>query len=137
MYSPASEIQAYLAATVKKYSVDRYIKLSHEIKSCAWDASTAKWKVTVKDLEAERTFEDQADVLIMARGGLNHIAWPNIDGLKSFKGEVMHSADWNQEYVIPIPPHLYHPSQLSIFKTRSFTDMVSQTAMTSPQSASA
>jgi cation diffusion facilitator CzcD-associated flavoprotein CzcO len=48
-------------------------------------------------LEAERTFEDQADVLIMARGGLNHIAWPKIDGLRSFEGEIMHSADWKQE----------------------------------------
>lgn len=104
MYSPASEIQAYLAATVKKYSVDRYIRLSHEIKSCTWDADAAKWKVVIHSLKEDRTFEDQADVLIMARGGLNHIAWPNIEGLRSFKGEVMHSADWNQECVTPIPP---------------------------------
>jgi cation diffusion facilitator CzcD-associated flavoprotein CzcO len=97
MYSPASEIQAYLASTVKKYSVDRFLKLSHEIKSCRWEASSAKWIITVTDLEAERTFEDQADVLIMARGGLNHIAWPQIDGLRSFEGEIMHSADWKQE----------------------------------------
>ena len=102
MYSPASEIQAYLAATVKKYSVDRYIKLSHEIKSCTWDAAASKWKVVVHSLKEDRTFEDNADVLIMARGGLNHIAWPQIDGLRSFEGEVMHSADWNQEYVTPI-----------------------------------
>lgn len=102
MYSPASEIQAYLAATVKKYSVDRYIKLSHEIKSCTWDAAASKWKVVVHSLKEDKTFEDESDVLIMARGGLNHIAWPNIEGLKSFEGEVMHSADWNQEYVIPI-----------------------------------
>lgn len=103
MYSPASEIQAYLAATVKKYSVDRYIKLSHEIKSCTWDAAASKWKVVVHSLKQDKTFEDNADVLIMARGGLNHIAWPQIEGLESFEGEVMHSADWKQEYVSSHP----------------------------------
>ena len=97
MYSPAAEIQEYLANTVKKYSVDRFLKLSHEIKSCRWDAGASKWMVAVTDLKANSTFEDTADVLIMARGGLNHIAWPKIDGLRSFEGEVMHSADWKQE----------------------------------------
>lgn len=105
MYSPASEIQAYLASTVEKYSVDRFLKLSHEIRSCRWNAQTAKWIVEVKDLEAEKTFEDKADVLIMARGGLNHIAWPNIEGLRDFKGMVMHSADWKDEYVCLHPHH--------------------------------
>jgi cation diffusion facilitator CzcD-associated flavoprotein CzcO len=42
---------------------------------------------------------DTSDVLISARGGLNHIAWPEIDGLRSFEGEIMHSAKWNDEQV--------------------------------------
>ncbi|KAI4752869.1 FAD/NAD(P)-binding domain-containing protein [Aureobasidium sp. EXF-3400] len=98
MYSPAAEIQAYLESTVKKYSVDRFIKLRHEIKSCRWDAEASKWFLEIEDLETKRTFEDNSDVLIMARGGLNHIAWPQIEGLRSFGGEIMHSAAWNQDY---------------------------------------
>lgn len=97
MYAPAAEIQAYLQSTVQKYSVDRFIKLRHEIRSCRWEASAAKWIVVVKDLQSGREFEDSSDVLIMARGGLNHIAWPSIDGLKDFEGQVMHSADWKEE----------------------------------------
>jgi cation diffusion facilitator CzcD-associated flavoprotein CzcO len=46
------------------------------------------------------TFEEDADVLVSARGNLNDIAWPEIEGLQSFQGEVMHSAAWNQELVI-------------------------------------
>lgn len=45
------------------------------------------------------SFEDEADVLIMARGNLNDIAWPKVPGLDSFEGEVMHSAAWNQKSV--------------------------------------
>jgi cation diffusion facilitator CzcD-associated flavoprotein CzcO len=97
MYSPAQEIQAYLESTVRKYSVDRFIKLRHEIKSCSWNEQSAKWHVVVKNLQDEREFEDTSDVLIMARGGLNHIAWPQIKGLRSFEGEMMHSAAWNEE----------------------------------------
>jgi cation diffusion facilitator CzcD-associated flavoprotein CzcO len=44
------------------------------------------------------TFEDDADILVSARGNLNDIAWPKIKGLDTFKGEIMHSAAWNEEY---------------------------------------
>jgi len=40
---------------------------------------------------------DDTDVLISARGGLNEFVWPEIPGLETFQGEVMHSAKWNEE----------------------------------------
>ena len=51
----------------------------------------------IEKLETNEVFEDDADVLIAARGSLNDIAWPQIAGLKSFKGEVVHSAAWNEK----------------------------------------
>lgn len=53
--------------------------------------------MTVLNTKTGESFEDTADVLISARGNLNDIAWPDIPGLRSFEGEVMHSAKWNQE----------------------------------------
>jgi cation diffusion facilitator CzcD-associated flavoprotein CzcO len=55
--------------------------------------------LTVEKTQTGEVFEDDADVLISARGNLNNIAWPEIPGFDTFKGEVMHSAAWNQEYV--------------------------------------
>ncbi|KAF2639348.1 FAD/NAD(P)-binding domain-containing protein [Massarina eburnea CBS 473.64] len=98
LYAPAPEIQAYLANTAKKFSADRFIKLSHEITECRWDDATAKWNVQVKNLVTGEIIQDQADVLISARGNLNTAKWPNIEGLNTFKGEVMHSAKWNDKY---------------------------------------
>ncbi|KAF2728569.1 FAD/NAD(P)-binding domain-containing protein [Polyplosphaeria fusca] len=98
LYAPAKEIQAYLERTAKKYSVDRFIQLSKEIKECRWDEKAAKWVVTIKNLVTGETFEDRSDVLISARGGLNIPRWPNIDGIDSFEGEKMHSAKWNESY---------------------------------------
>jgi cation diffusion facilitator CzcD-associated flavoprotein CzcO len=103
LYAPAPEIQAYLARVSKKYSADRFIKLSHQITECRWDETTAKWNVLVKNLITGESIQDQADVLISARGALNTPAWPNIEGLDTFEGEVMHSARWNQRYTKPSP----------------------------------
>ncbi|KAH7075495.1 hypothetical protein BKA63DRAFT_413523 [Paraphoma chrysanthemicola] len=98
LYAPAAEIQAYLESVAKKFSADRFIKLQHEIKECRWDEKTAKWHVTVKDLVTGELKHDQSDVLISARGNLNNPSWPEIDGFNTFKGEVMHSATWNENY---------------------------------------
>lgn len=99
LYAPAAEIQAYLEGVAKKYSADRFINLRHEIKECRWNDKTAKWTVQVKNLATGETFEDQSDVVISARGNLNTPSWPDIQGLDTFEGEVMHSAAWNEKYV--------------------------------------
>jgi hypothetical protein len=92
----------------------RYVQLSHKVISCTWDDSTKKWyenayklkvggrslairKLKIMKVETNETFEDDADVLIAARGALNDIAWPQIPGLRLFEGEVMHSAAWNEK----------------------------------------
>lgn len=100
LYAPAAEIQQYLEGVAKKYSADRFVKLRHEIKGCEWNERTAKWHVKVENLETGETIQDQADVLISARGNLNTPSWPEIEGINTFKGEVMHSARWNEKYDI-------------------------------------
>jgi cation diffusion facilitator CzcD-associated flavoprotein CzcO len=49
-------------------------------------------------LQSGSTFSDQADVLIQATGALNNWKWPNIPGLQDFKGKLLHSASWDEEY---------------------------------------
>lgn len=43
-------------------------------------------------------FSDQCDVVIQATGALNDWKWPNISGLHDFKGKLMHSASWDENY---------------------------------------
>lgn len=73
------------------------MKLSHEVKECRYDEKEGKWHVKVLNHNTGQTIEDTSDVLISARGNLNNIAWPEIEGLRSFKGEIMHSASWNEK----------------------------------------
>lgn len=97
-YAPSKEICAYLTGIAGKYGVMKYVKLSHKLTRGEWDEKAKKWKITVENTKTGEVFGDDADILISARGSLNEPAWPKIPGFESFKGEVMHSAAWNQEY---------------------------------------
>jgi hypothetical protein len=54
----------------------------------------------VENVKTGEIIHDDADVLVSARGNLNDKAWPKIPGFETFKGEVMHSAQWNEELVL-------------------------------------
>ncbi|KAI0029542.1 FAD/NAD-P-binding domain-containing protein [Vararia minispora EC-137] len=98
-YAPGPEILQYLEGVVDKYKLKKYIRLHHELIHAIWDATTAKWHVRIKrhnpaDGEAAE-FEDTADVLFLGVGLLSRWRWPDIEGLKDFKGTIVHSAQWN------------------------------------------
>ncbi|KAH7885655.1 hypothetical protein F5I97DRAFT_2034868 [Phlebopus sp. FC_14] len=50
---------------------------------------------TEKELFEE--FEDVADFVLCCAGALSRWSWPKIEGLKSFTGKLMHSADWDTD----------------------------------------
>ena len=52
-------------------------------------------KIKVQDLSTGENTDDSANVLITARGQLNEIRWPEIPGLESFQGKIMHSGAWD------------------------------------------
>ena len=74
------------------------MKFRHEVTSCNWDQHKAKWHVAVKNLVTGETIEDESDLLISARGGLNAPKWPDVDGLSLFKGKILHSAMWDENF---------------------------------------
>lgn len=69
-----------------------------------YDQPTGKWHVTIRrpstsgeggsSIDYEE-FEDTADLLFTGVGGLSRWNWPDIDGLKDFKGTMVHSANWD------------------------------------------
>ncbi|KIW17912.1 hypothetical protein PV08_05107 [Exophiala spinifera] len=97
-YAPSHEIQNYLQRVADKYSAGRFIKLNHKVVGCTWDATRAKWKVDVERTDTGEVFSDEADVIIAARGALNDYVWPQIGGLWSFRGKVVHSANWDTSF---------------------------------------
>ncbi len=50
-----------------------------------------------KKIQNGEAFKDDADILITVRETLKDISWPQIPGLKTFEGEIMHSAARNEK----------------------------------------
>lgn len=43
LYASGREIHGYLQSIVKRYSVDRFIQLSHKILAVEWQKDVSKW----------------------------------------------------------------------------------------------
>ncbi|KAK0751690.1 hypothetical protein B0T18DRAFT_403175 [Schizothecium vesticola] len=98
LYAPGAEIRKYLEDVAEKYGATRFIKTRHEVKHAAWDDEQKLWKIKVQNLLTGDTIEDSANVFITARGQLNDLKWPDIPGLDSFQGKMMHSGAWDKSY---------------------------------------
>ncbi|KAJ7610845.1 hypothetical protein FB45DRAFT_326287 [Roridomyces roridus] len=95
-YAPGHEIQAYLQSAVDAYKLWPYIKLEHRLTNAIYSEETGKWNLTIQYGNAEQ-FDDTADILITAMGALSRWKWPDIKGLDSFTGKIMHSANWEAD----------------------------------------
>ncbi|GBE88396.1 Putative sterigmatocystin biosynthesis monooxygenase [Sparassis crispa] len=101
-YAPGPEIRSYLEGVVDKYKLTRYIKLRHQVVHARYDEPSGKWYLRIRrpvpctnsDGEQFEEFEDVADFLFTGIGGLSRWTWPDIEGLKDFKGKLFHSADF-------------------------------------------
>ena len=73
----------------------RYIRLRHELVAARWDEETAKWHIKIRRGPDGDEFEDTADVLFLGTGALSRYRWPDIPGLDTFGGTLVHSAKWD------------------------------------------
>jgi cation diffusion facilitator CzcD-associated flavoprotein CzcO len=91
-YSEQPEIQAYLQATADRFDVRRHCVFGADVTSARWDDAAQRWLVST----AAGDF--RARVLVSAAGALADPTYPDIPGLDSFSGTVMHSARWDADH---------------------------------------
>ncbi len=90
MFAPGDEIQRYLCEVVERFGLDDRLRLNAEVVSAAFTDRTW-WVKTADDAELE------ADFVIAATGVLHHPFTPDIPGLDTFGGDVVHTARWDDE----------------------------------------
>ncbi|CAM2756573.1 flavin-containing monooxygenase [Skermania piniformis] len=86
-FATGAEIQHYLADTAHRFELDRYLRLNAEAVGAEYGADG--WRVQLADGDVLH-----ADFLISATGILHHPSTPDIPGLDSFAGDVVHTARW-------------------------------------------
>ncbi|ETI27954.1 hypothetical protein G647_00403 [Cladophialophora carrionii CBS 160.54] len=97
-YAGAPEILQYWRKVADKYDIRKYMKFNHKAIEARWNEKTSKWHVKFQRLDSDEVVEDVGDVFMTGIGVLNEWKWPSIEGIHSFKGKLLHSANWDPEY---------------------------------------
>lgn len=74
------------------------MKFNHKCIEARWNEETSKWHVKLEIVGTGEIVDDSGDVLMLGSGTLNNWKWPDIKGLRDFKGKILHSADWDTSY---------------------------------------
>jgi cation diffusion facilitator CzcD-associated flavoprotein CzcO len=90
LFSPGTEIQAYLETVAREHGFDEHVRYGEEVVEC--DLVDDRWHLTTAS-----GLEDVADVVIAATGVLHHPRYPDIEGIDSFAGAMFHSARWDHD----------------------------------------
>ena len=93
-YAHGDEIQAYIERdVVARFGLGPHLRLGREVVSASWDEQAARWWVRTAGGETW-----SARYVVSATGPLHVPSMPDVPGLASFRGKVMHSARWDSHH---------------------------------------
>ncbi|QLY30476.1 flavin-containing monooxygenase [Nocardia huaxiensis] len=93
LFAPGAELKRYAEHIADKYDLRRHMRFGVSVQGARWDAEHRYWVVTPAEGEPIT-----ARYLIGATGYLSQPRNPDIEGLDSFAGTVIHTADWDGSY---------------------------------------
>ena len=91
-FAPRAEIQAYLEEAARERGLMSHIQLNTTVQTAQWDEHAKRW-----ELRDQQGRHYSATLLVPALGGLSRPKIPDIPGLDSFKGQVIHSQQWPED----------------------------------------
>jgi 4-hydroxyacetophenone monooxygenase len=92
-FSRQTEIQAYLATVASASGLRRHIRFGTEVEEMRFNEDRATWTLSVRD-SSGRVTQEEFNAVITAVGILSRPSLPDIPGLESFQGRIIHSAAW-------------------------------------------
>ncbi|KAL4937859.1 hypothetical protein BDV06DRAFT_226566 [Aspergillus oleicola] len=97
-YASSTEIQNYLESVIRDYKLDQVIQYNSQVIHAKWDTHRGTWTTQVAH-ETDRTDRItktiESEILINAGGILNNPVMPDIPGLDTFAGPILHTAAWD------------------------------------------
>lgn len=86
-FSYGPEIQAYMEDTAETFGVTPLVRFNTRVTDLTYEAP--QWRLTT-----DKGTVEHFDIVISATGVLHKPAYPDIEGLDSFDGEMFHTARW-------------------------------------------
>ncbi|WP_059005689.1 flavin-containing monooxygenase [Streptomyces specialis] len=90
VFAPGAELKRYAGHVAHKYGLRRHMRFSTVVEGARWDEAGQYWTVHVRGGETIT-----ARYLLTATGFLSQPRTPDIDGIETFRGMIVHSADWD------------------------------------------
>jgi len=86
------ELWDYIQKLTKARGLRDYLRFGHEVTAARWNAVSGRWQVSTTQGEFAARY------LIAGVGALVEPSLPDIPGIESFQGTIMHSARWDTEW---------------------------------------
>ncbi|MGQ0696725.1 MAG: flavin-containing monooxygenase [Panacagrimonas sp.] len=93
VFAPGSELQAYAQRVAAKYGIYPKTRFGVDVEKAVFDEETHIWNVHLKGGQLLR-----GRYVVSASGGLIAPKKPEIAGLDSFKGRVIHTGYWDDKF---------------------------------------
>lgn len=93
MFAPGAELKRYAEHVADKYELRRYMRFGVVVEGATWDDHEQHWTVRTKDGDSYTT-----RFLLTATGFLSQPKSPDIPGIDSFAGKVIHTTAWDDSY---------------------------------------
>jgi cation diffusion facilitator CzcD-associated flavoprotein CzcO len=93
LFPPGAELQRYAENVANKYDVRRHMRFNTTVECARWDEDERLWQVALANGESLTT-----RFLITATGFLSQPSTPQIPGIESFAGKVIHTMAWDHGY---------------------------------------
>jgi 4-hydroxyacetophenone monooxygenase len=95
-YASQPELKDYVHDVAHQFGVADSISFATEVTGARFDSDNGRWEVFTDHAESgQRTVI--CDVLISAVGAFGRPSIPNLDGLYTFQGELLHTAVWSND----------------------------------------
>ncbi len=93
LFSTGTEIKQYADDVADKYDVRRHMRFNTVAEGAHWDEEASLWRVALADGSTV-----SARFLITATGFLSQPHMPDIPGIATFDGRVIHTTAWDDSY---------------------------------------
>lgn len=92
-YAPGSEIKRYADHVADKYDLRRHMRFDTVVEGAYWDDDSQLWTVAIAGQEPVST-----RYLLTATGFLSQPHTPEIPGIETFDGRIIHTTAWDDDY---------------------------------------
>lgn len=98
-FSKRQSIHQYLKDCANKYGVTDHIRFGCEVSEASFDDASGLWTIRSVNRHGEETVQ-QANFFVCAVGQLSRPQIPEFEGIETFEGDIIHTAQWPENYQV-------------------------------------